>query len=118
MCGCTRWIRTRHERNPGVDGVPDPRAARADGRCRRGSRGAAGLSRVEVEMRAMDVVMVLGMALAAFFAGVTFNADRIKATCESDDRPLVIQGTQFVCLSPRHVEMLQRQQNRSNWKQS
>lgn len=52
---------------------------------------------------------------AAFYAGSSFRADRIQTTCESDDRPLVINDTPYVCLSPRHIEMLRRQREQA-WK--
>lgn len=69
-------------------------------------------------MKLLDFAIIFGLVTAGFFAGINYNAGRIKATCESDDQELVIQGSAFVCLSQRHIDMLRRQQNRSNWRQS
>ncbi|WP_439684848.1 DUF4124 domain-containing protein [Cupriavidus oxalaticus] len=69
-------------------------------------------------MRAFDFIAIFGLVTAAFFAGISYNADRIKATCESDDAPLVINGTEFVCLSQRHIDMLRQRQLQPNRRQS
>lgn len=69
-------------------------------------------------MRLFDAIAIFGIVTAAFFAGISYNADRIKATCESDDQPTVIQGTEFVCLSQRHIDILRRQQNPATRRQS
>lgn len=54
------------------------------------------------------VIRLLVLALF-FFIGSSWQARHIQATCESDDRPTFINGQQFLCLSHRHLEMLQRQ---------
>lgn len=69
-------------------------------------------------MKLLDFAAVMGIVTAAFFAGINYNADRIKATCESDDAPLVIQGTEFVCLSQRHIDMLRQRQPQPYRRQS
>lgn len=63
--------------------------------------------------KTIELALVFAVVIAAFFAGITFGADRIKATCDSDDQPTVINGSEYLCLSQRHVEMLRRQQQRS-----
>lgn len=69
-------------------------------------------------MRAFDFLAIFGIVTAAFFAGISYNADRIKATCDSDDQHLVMQRAEYLCLSPRHIEMLRRQQPSINRRQS
>lgn len=65
-------------------------------------------------MRTFDFIAIMGVVVAAFFAGVSYNADRIKATCDSDDQPTFIDGSEYVCLSQRHVEMLRQRQLQPN----
>lgn len=63
--------------------------------------------------KTIELILVFAVVIAAFFAGSSYGTDRIKATCDSDDQPTVINGSEYVCLSQRHVEMLRRQQQRS-----
>lgn len=51
------------------------------------------------------VIRILILALF-FFIGSSWQAKHIQATCESDDQPTYILGTQYLCLSQRHVQML------------
>ena len=69
-------------------------------------------------MRALDFTVILGVVVAAFFAGISYNADRIKATCDSDDQQLVMQGSEYLCLSPRHIEILRQRQLQPNRRQA
>lgn len=61
------------------------------------------------------IATMLLLIAAAFYAGSSFRADRIQTTCESDDKPTVINGSEYVCLSQRHVEML-RQRRQQSWR--
>ncbi|HBD40054.1 MULTISPECIES: hypothetical protein [unclassified Cupriavidus] len=61
-------------------------------------------------MKTIDTILVLAFVLAAFGAGVQYDSHRIQATCESDEALTIINGTEYVCLSPRHMQMLRRQQ--------
>lgn len=61
-------------------------------------------------MRVIDTLMLVGALIGMFVLGIGFESIKIQSTCESDDRPTVINGTPYVCLSPRHMEMLKRQQ--------
>lgn len=69
-------------------------------------------------MRALDFTIIFGLVTAAFFAGISYNADRIKAACDSDDTQLVMQGSEYLCLSPRHIEMLRQRQPQPNRRES
>ena len=62
------------------------------------------------------IATMLLLIAAAFYAGASFRADRIQTTCESDDRPTLINGTEYVCLSQRHVEMLRQRQMQQSWR--
>lgn len=64
-------------------------------------------------MKAVDLLLIVAMVLAAFGAGSQFIASRIQATCESDDTPTVINGTEYLCLSARHLEQLRARQQQS-----
>ncbi|CAJ0899647.1 hypothetical protein R6138_04357 [Ralstonia thomasii] len=59
-------------------------------------------------MRTLIRALILALF---FFIGSSWQAKHIQATCESDDQPTFIAGTQYLCLSQRHVRMLQRQQS-------
>jgi len=58
----------------------------------------------------MRTVIRIAILVLFFFIGSSWQAKHIQATCESDDQPTFINGTQYVCLSYRHVQQLQRQQ--------
>lgn len=64
----------------------------------------------------MNFIAIILAAVVAFFAGALANAERIQSTCESDDRPLIIRGTEYVCLSPRHIEMLRQRRLQQSWR--
>lgn len=61
----------------------------------------------------MKRMLLLALYLTAFSAlfyriGVVSERLAIKATCESDDLPTVIDGTTYICLSPSQAAAMQR----------
>lgn len=60
-----------------------------------------------MKLRWVVVVLLLSGA-ATYNGGERHEANRIQATCESDRAITVINDTEYVCLSRRQIEMLQR----------
>lgn len=54
----------------------------------------------------MRTVIRVVILLTFFFGGSYWQANHIQSMCESDDQPAYILGTQYLCLSHRHVQML------------
>lgn len=67
---------------------------------------------VEGSVKAIDTLLVLALVLAAFGAGAQFDSHRIQATCEDDDGHTVINGTEYLCLSARHLDLIRRSRGR------
>jgi hypothetical protein len=59
-------------------------------------------------MRILIFVAILAMDALCFRAGMVEERLAIKATCDSDDLPTVIDGTTYICLSPAQAAAMQR----------
>jgi len=60
-------------------------------------------------MKPLTVLCLMLVAcFASYRAGVVQERFEIKATCESDDLPTVIDGTTYICLSPAQAAAMQR----------
>jgi hypothetical protein len=60
-----------------------------------------------------DLLLAVGTIIlwtGFFTAGAYYQAHNIQASCESDDQKTVINGTEYLCLSQRHLEMIMQQQ--------
>ena len=48
----------------------------------------------------------LGMIALGIYAGLSFEAHYIQQTCESSDRPTVINGVAYLCLTGDQLEQI------------
>ncbi|KVU10673.1 hypothetical protein WK62_05260 [Burkholderia ubonensis] len=55
------------------------------------------------------LVLFLAIALFGGYAGSRIEADSIQKTCEDDDSVTLINGTPYLCLSQRHLDLMRAQ---------
>lgn len=54
-------------------------------------------------------VCALSIIYISFTYGKVFEGNRIQVTCEADDGQTIINGTAYVCLSSRQIQILRDQ---------
>jgi hypothetical protein len=60
----------------------------------------------------MQRSLFVGLIIAALFAGRDWEANRIQATCEADNGHTVLNGTEYLCLSQRQIEIMKSHSQR------
>jgi hypothetical protein len=59
-------------------------------------------------VKILTYCLLLVMCALFYRIGVVNERLAIKATCDSDDLPTVLDGTTYICLSPAQVAAMQR----------
>lgn len=61
----------------------------------------------------MKRLTILAILLAASaYAGAHYEATRIQQTCEDDNATTVLNGTPYLCLSQRQIDIMRSHQQR------
>lgn len=48
----------------------------------------------------------LGLIALGIYAGLSFEERYVQATCESSDRPTIINGIPYVCLTTQQFDVI------------
>jgi len=64
-----------------------------------------------MRIRIRDVI-ILAVGAALFYGGYRYEANAIQQTCEADDGHTVLNGTEYLCLSQRQIEIMKANRQR------
>ena len=57
-------------------------------------------------------LVLLGIAAGVFYGGYRYEATQIQQSCEQDDGHTVLNGTEYLCLSQRQIEIMKAHNQR------
>lgn len=57
------------------------------------------------------ILLAIG-AWSGAYVGMRYEATAVQTTCEADDGHTVLNGTEYLCLSQRQIEIMKSHQQR------
>jgi hypothetical protein len=55
--------------------------------------------------------IIAALLAASAYGGIRYEATRIQQTCEADSGATWLNGTPYLCLSQRHIELMRSHAN-------